>query len=181
MTREQKTEIWAEIVAMPEKTKVEKLRKANAIRHFENADNDSGAYGRIREILSKSAHSKQVNFAKQGKADCFVWVDGKRYAAECKTNGGRIGSLYGKNAPQFVVYSMDICNAGTSNIRREIKQVVMKTTMFIAIVEGCGAVKNTNGKQPEPAIQVTSKKLFEALERYTLRYDPNRRYSEMDF
>ena len=41
MTREQKTEIWAEIVAMPEKTKVEKLRKANAIRHFENADNDA--------------------------------------------------------------------------------------------------------------------------------------------
>ena len=181
MTREQKTEIWAEIVAMPEKTKVEKLRKANAIRHFENADNDSGAYGRIREILSKSAHSKQVNFAKQGKADCFVWVDGKRYTAECKTNGGRIGSLYSKNAPQFVVYSMDICNAGTSNIRREIKQVVMKTTMFIAILEDCGAVKNTNGKQPEPAIQVTSKKLFEALERYTLRYDPNRRNSEMDF
>ena len=124
MTKEQKIEIWAEIVAMPEKTKAEKLRKANAIRHFENADNDSGAYGRIREILSKSLHSEQVNFAKQGKADCFVWVDGKRYTAECKTNGGRIGSLYGKKAPKFVVYSMDICNAGTSNIRREIKQMI---------------------------------------------------------
>lgn len=181
MTREQKTEIWAEIVAMPEKTKAEKARKANAIRHFENADNDSGAYGRIREILSKSPHSEQVNFAKQGKADCFVWVDGKRYTAECKTNGGRIGSLYGKKAPKFVVYSMDICNAGTSNIRREIKQVVMKTEVFLAILEECGAVKNTNGKQPEPAIQVTSKKLFIALEGYTLRYDPNKRYLGTEF
>ena len=166
---------------MPEKTKEEKLRKANAIRHFENADNDSGAYGRIREILSKSAHSKQVNFAKQGKADCFVWVDGKRYNAECKTNGGRIGSLYGKNAPKFVVYSMDVCNAGTSHIRREIKQVVMRTEMFLAILEDCKAVKSTNGEHPEPAIQVTSKKLFEVLAGYTLKYDPNRRYSEIDF
>ena len=57
----------------------------------------------------------------------------------------------------------------------------MKTEVFLAILEECGAVKNTNGKQPEPAIQVTSKKLFIALEGYTLRYDPNKRYLGTEF
>lgn len=181
MTARQKKEMYEKIMAMPNGTKYEKARKENALRHFNNADNDSGAFGRIKEILSKSKHSRQINFAKQGRGDCFVYVDGKRYTAECKTNGGRIGHLYEKNAPKYVVYSMDVCNAGTSHLRRQISQIVIRTDKFLAILEECGAIKNTNGKQPEPAIQVTSKALFIALDSYPLKYDSSRKYTESDF
>ena len=181
MTREQKKDLLNAIQAMPTTTTAQKARKANALRHFANIDNDCGAVGRIREILDKSIHSTARNFAKQGKADCFVWVDGKRYNAERKTNGGRVGSLYGKKAPAFVVYSMDIDNASTAHQRRVIEPVVMRTSLFLAILEDCGALKSTNGTNPETAIQVSSKKLFLALQEYTLTYDPNRRYTAEDF
>jgi hypothetical protein len=171
----------ARIQEMPEKTKIQRERKANALRHFENRDRDPGALGRVEEILSQSKGSRAVNFAKQGKADCFVWVDGKRYNAERKTNGGRVESLYSKKAPKFVVYSMDICNKGTSNLRRVIQPVVMKTALFLEILESCGALKSTNGNNPEIAIQVTSKKFFLAMSEYTLTYDPNNRYTSEDF
>ena len=181
MTREQKNTIINAILDMPESTKIERARKDNAFRHFDNIDNDNGAVGRIREILAKSAHSKQTNFAKQGKADCFVWLDGNRYNAEYKTNGGRIGALYGAKAPRFVVYEMDVCNSGTSNRRRVVEPIVMRTEMFLEILAECGAIKSTNGTNPEPAIQVTSKTLYVRLSEYTLHYDPNRRYTAEDF
>ena len=181
MTKEQRAKILATVAEMPQNTATEKARVANILRHLANAENDSGAYGRICEILAKSKNSTATNYAKQGKTDCFVWVDGKRYGAECKTNGGRIGSLYGKKAPKFIVYSMDICNAGTSNLRRVVEPIVMRTEKFLAILAECNATKSTNGTNPETAIQVTSKKLYLALTEYTLTYDPNRRYSATDF
>lgn len=181
MTREQRNDLLQAIEAMPTATTAQKARKANALRHFANIANDSGAVGRIREILDKSTYSTAYNFARQGKADCFVWIGKKRYNAERKTNGGRIGSLYGKKAPSFVVYSMDIDNAGTAHQRRVIEPIVMRTSLFLAILEENGAIKNTNGTNPDLAIQATSKKLFLALQEYTLTYDPNRRYTADDF
>lgn len=181
MTREQKKDLLTAIQAMPTATTAQKARKANALRHFANIDNDDGAVGRIREIIDKSTFSTACNFARQGKADCFVWVGGKRYNAERKTNGGRVGSLYGTKAPKFVVYSMDVDNASTAHQRRVIEPIVMKTSLFLAILEENGALKSTNGTHPELAIQVSSKKLFLALQEYTLTYDANRRYTAEDF
>ena len=181
MTREQKNTLINAILDMPEHTKAEKARKDNALRHFDNIDHDNGAVGRIREILAKSAYSKATNFAKQGKADCFVWMDGKRYNAEYKTNGGRIGALYGAKAPKFVVYEMDVCNSGTSNQRRVVEPVVMRTELFLELLAECNAIKSTNGTNPEPAIQVTSKTLYIRLSEYTLHYNPNHRYTAEDF
>lgn len=181
MNNERHIKTLLAIHAMPERNATEKARKANAFRHLANAGKDDGAYGRIDEILSLSVRSIRTNFAKQGKADCFVYVDGKRYNAERKTNGGRIGSLYGKKAPKFVVYSMDICNAGTNNARRVIEPIVMRTEKFLAILEECHATKNTNGKNPEIAIQASSKVLFMALSEYSLAYDASIRYTADDF
>lgn len=178
MTDRQKNDLLKDIKAMPTKTAPQKIRQANALRHFANIENDDGAAGRIRDILAKSNGSRMYNFSKQGQADCFVWVDGRRYKAERKTNGGRIGELYGKNAPKFVVYSMDVCNSGTGQMRRVVKAVVMPTAQFLTILEDCHAVKNTNGKHPEVAIQVTSKALFLALSDYPVSYDPARRYTK---
>lgn len=185
LTNEQRQDLFTAICAMPEKSAFEKARKLNALRHFENLDHDDGAVGRIREILAKSTYSKQRNFAKQGATDCFVWVtvDGKprKYRAERKTNGGRIESLLSANAPAYVVYSMDICNASTSNQRRVIEPIVLKTEFFLSLLEECNATKCTNGKHPETAIQVSSKKLFLALADYPIPYDPNARYTPDDF
>jgi hypothetical protein len=176
-----KTELLIKINHMPERTTQQKARKANALKHWNNMDNDDGACGRIEDILAKSVNSTICNFSKQGQADCFVWVDGKRYKAERKTNGGRVGELYGKKPPKFVVYSMDVCNSGTGQLRRVIAPIVMTTIQFKAILEDCNALKSTNGKNPEIAIQVTSKALFIALSDYTLTYDPARQYTTEDF
>lgn len=181
MNQQQIIDLQTRVNAMPEKTELQRLRKANAQRHLLNIANDSGACGRVEDILSKSVRSTIVNFSKQGQADCFVWVDGKRYKAERKTNGGRIGALLGKNAPKYVVYSMDVCNSGTSNQRRYVEPKVMRTDLFLAILEDCNAIKSTNGKNAEPAIQVTSKMLYLIMQEYAVTYDPATRYTADQF
>lgn len=179
MTQAQRQDLLREIQAMPEKTELERWRKFNAMRHF-NSNND-GAMGIIKEILDKSPRSKSTNFSKQGDADCYVYVDGSRFTVERKTNGGRIGSLLEKNAPKYVAYSMDVCNAGTSYKRRKTETKIFKTSTFLQILDECGAIKSTNGKNPELAIQVTSKTLFIAIEEYGLTYDCTRKYTAEDF
>ena len=105
MSNAKHTEFLAMVNAMPTATTAQRARKEKALYHLENG-NDDGRYGKVAEILAKSNGSNATNYAKQGKADCFVWVEdenGKRhrYTAECKTNGGRISSLRGKNAPKW--------------------------------------------------------------------------------
>lgn len=182
MTNEQKYELLILIEGIDVSTSHGKKRKENALRHYFNIENDDGAAGRIKEICNgKSHYSTNDNFSKAGKADCFVYVDGKRFKAEYKTNGGRISNLYGKNAPRFVVYEMDVCNSGTSHQRRIVEPRILRTQLFIQMLEECNAIKSTNGDNPEPAIQVTSKKLYLKLTAYELRYDCNGRYTEADF
>jgi hypothetical protein len=62
-----------------------------------------------------------------------------------------------------------------------VEPKVLKTSVFLAILEECGALKSTNGANPEIAIQATSKKLYIAMSEYTLTYDANRRYNAEDF
>lgn len=182
MTHAQKQDLLNLIEGLDTSTAHGKNRKENALKHFKNLENDDGAAGRIKEICNgKSKHSTANNFSKVGKSDCFIYVDGKRYNAEYKTNGGRIGSLYGKKAPKYVVYEMDVCNSGTNGQRRVIEPRVMRTQVFIQMLEECNAIKCTNGSNPEMAIQVTSKKLYLKLTAYELRYDCNGRYTETDF
>ena len=171
--------------AMPTATTAQRARKAKALFHLENG-NDDGRYGKVAELLAKSNGSNATNYAKQGKADCFVWIEdenGKRhrYTAECKTNGGRISSLRGKNAPKFVVYSMDLCNSTTKGKRRVIAPVVMRTEFFLDLLDSLGATKRTNGAHDEEAIQPSNKGLYLALLDYPVTYDPNETYYESDF
>jgi hypothetical protein len=76
---------------------------------------------------------------------------------------------------------MDVCNKGTGFQRRTVPPKIYTVEQFKAILENCGAVKSTNGAHPEPAIQVTSKKLYIELQRYGIPFDPNHRYTEADF
>lgn len=176
----------AKVNAMPESTATEKARKEKALFHLNNASRDCGAFGKVDEILSKSKGSKARNYAKQGQVDCFVWVEGDdgkrhRYSAERKTNGGRIGALLTAKAPRFVVYSMDLCNSTTKGKRRTIDAKVIPTALFIEKLQEFNAIKQTNGEHNEPAIQCSSKRLFDWLSDYPVDYDPNETYYESDF
>lgn len=145
---------------------------------------EDGWFGRLAEVASHSARSRQVRVARQGRNDCQVkvLVNGKvrYYPAERKTNGGRIGALREAGAPRFVVYSLNICNAGTSNLPRKVSSRVMRTEDFLALLEECGALKSTNGRNPEEAIQATSKRLFLAISE-ALPFDADRVYKPEEF
>ena len=176
--------------AMPTRTAAQKARKAKALEHLAAAirpiNPDCGGYGKAAELLAKSNGSKAKNYAKQGKSDCFVWIeteDGKRcrYNAECKTSGGRIASLRQANAPKYVVYSLDVCNKNTGYKRRVVEPKVMRTEYFLALLDSFHATKVTNGEHSEEAVQPSNKGLYLALLDYPVDYDPNATYYESDF
>lgn len=184
---ERLNEFTAKIDAMQEKTATQKARKAQAkiFLATATAGNDS-ALGRLEELLTAKANSKKTTSASQNRADDHfkMEIDGKiKYIPfERKTNGGRVEDLInGKNKAKFIVYSMDICNASTSNKRRVIEPVIMKTADFLFLLADCGALKNTNGTNPQIAIQASSKKLYNRLLDYPLTYDPEETYTEEDF
>lgn len=171
--------------AMPTATTAQRARKAKALFHLENTADD-GRYGKVAEILSKSNGSNARNYAKQGKADAFIWIEdenGKRhrYAVEVKMNGGRISSLRGKNAPKYTAYKMDMCNSTTKGKRRVTPFVVMRTEYFLNLLDTYGATKRTNGAHDEEAIQPSNKGFYLALLDYPVTYDPNETYYESDF
>lgn len=185
MYTEKDKQFFEMVGAMPTATTAQRARKEKALFHLQN-QKDDGRYGKVAEILSKSNGSKARNYAKQGKADCFVWIEdenGKRhrYNAERKINGGRIASLRAKDAPRFVVYSMDLCNSTTKGKRRVIAPVVMRTEFFLDLLDGLGATKRTNGTHDEEAIQPSNKGLYLALLDYPVTYDPNETYYWSDF
>lgn len=149
-----------------------------------------GAAGCIAELESVPANSKKVTVSKQGEVDIYVHINSKRsnVAAERKTNGGRIQSLRKPNAPKFVIYSMSFVQkhkAGKSTEAweelREIDPVVIPTQVFLAALDRFGATKSTNGKNPEEAIQVSSKRFFEWLLDWPIPWDPDSIYTWEDF
>jgi len=164
--------------------KINNARAEKMLKYYEGRDVDSGWYGRIVELSSHTGKSRKIRVAKQGKADTHIKLEknGKiRYLpCEVKTNGGRISSLYEKNAPKFVIYSMNVSNSLCKE-PRIIPPVVIKTSDFLQLLEDCNAIKNTNGKNDELAIQAISKQLYQRLLDYPILYDENAIYTEDDF
>lgn len=165
-----------------------KIRQAEIERHAANIGHDDGAKGRIFELECASHASRKIRVAKQGQADVFVKIGNGKYKAECKTNGGRIEGLYAKNAPRYVIYRLEFTQKHKSSKSREaweelryIPAVLIPTNLFLAKLEQFGAIKSTNGKNPELAIQVSSKRWYEWLMDYPVIYDPEFVYAEWDF
>lgn len=149
-----------------------------------------GAQGCIEELLSVPANSRKVDVSGVNEVDIYVHINSKRanVPAERKTNGGRIESLRKPNAPKFVVYSMRFVQkhkAGKTTEAwdelREIDPVLIPTAVFLAALDRFGATKSTNGKNPEEAIQVSSKKFFEWLLDWPIPWDPDTVYTWEDF
>ena len=171
-------------------TKFEKAREAKIAWYRSRIGINPGAIGKIRELESVTPSSRKTAVALQGEADIYIHVGSKRsnVPAERKTNGGRIGSLRKADAPRFVVYSMDWTmhhKAGKKteayDERREIDPVLIPTAVFLAALDRFNATKSTNGKNPEEAIQVSSKKFFEWLLDWPIPYVPGTVYTEDDF
>lgn len=169
-------------------TTFERKRNFEILRHKLNVDHDPGAYGRIFELECASAGSRKTHVSRQGQADVFIHYNGGNYAAECKTNGGRIGSLRKKGAPRFVVYRLYFVQhhkAGKTVAAwdevREIDPVIIPTEIFLAALDRFKATKSTNGKNPEEAIQPSSKKFFEWLLDWPIPYIPGEHYTADDF
>lgn len=169
-------------------TKYEKLRKENMARYRENIGHDSGAYGRIFELECASANSRKTHVGLNGEADLYVKFERGTVKAECKTNGGRIEALYSAKAPKFVIYRLDLTikhKAGKHTSEHEevrsIAPVIIPTALFLSKLEEFGAVKSTNGTNPERAIQVSSKKWFGWLSAYPVEYHSDWTYTAEDF
>ena len=64
---------------------------------------------------------------------------------------------------------------------REIDPVVIPTEVFLNALDRFGATKSTNGKNPEEAIQVSSKKFFDWLLDWPIPFEPDLVYTEEDF
>lgn len=174
---EQKRALYAEKIAeMDTSTTAGKKRQKLAQKHLANCENDSGAFGRIEELLSHSHGSKISIVRKQGWADTYVKINGRRYGAEVKTNGGRLGDLI-DSPREFVVYSLNICNSNTGYKPRILEQILLRKETFLQVLEDCNAIKSTNGDRPEPAIQCTSLKMFKTFEILGVPYDAERDYA----
>lgn len=159
------------------------LARAEKMRQYLNGiENDCGAYGRIIELDTCTKKSTKKRVASQGKNDTYIKmeINGKirRIACESKINGGRIEQLYKAGAPRFVAYTLDFSN---SNGTRELPQMVIPTSVFLAVLEKLNCIKSTNGTNPERAIQHTKKAWFEWLDNYYLPLDPEAIYTEADF
>ena len=171
-------------------TKYQKAREEKIAYYYSRLSINPGAWGCIEELKSVSANSKKVSVSKQGENDIYIHINSKRanIPAERKTNGGRIESLRKSNAPRYVVYSMRFVqkhkagkNTEAWDELREIEPVVIPTEVFLNALDRFGATKSTNGKNPEEAIQVSSKKFFEWLLDWPIPFNPDLVYTEEDF
>lgn len=170
-----------------ERKAFEEKRFSEMKRHYENRFHDDGAMGRIFELTCHTKYSTKTKVSCQDKADTFIMCDKIPVPAECKINGGRITGLRNGKS-KFVIYTMDFTQKHKATKkspaweeRRIVKPVLIPTNIFLAALDRFGATKSTNGRNPEEAIQVSSKKFYEWLLDWPIPYEPDTRYTKEDF
>lgn len=173
--------------AMNTSTKAAKARQRLGYKYLNNL-NDEGRFGRVEELLSTTKYSNKIRVGLQGKPDTYIkWKNSDNVVTsrpiEVKTNGGRISDLIrrlenGKDT--LIVYSLNICNSTTKGKPRVIEPVLMYFSEFYKMLKETNAIKNTNGRNPEIAIQPSSKKMYNRLLDYPIPYEQDTIYSEDD-
>lgn len=173
---------------------MEARRKANAQRYLSNAD-DCGRFGRAFELSCARPLSNKTTVAKQGTTDVsvkFKTATGYKYEpCECKTNGGRIDDLLdGTNKSRYVVYHMDTTQKHKATKSHEewvevrrVEPVIIQTHLFLTVLKRFNAIKEVRhgGVVDGLAIQVSSKKLYEWLKDYSVKFDREAVYEEWEF
>lgn len=171
---------------------LERLSKAWAM--YVSDYRGDGCMGCIAEMLSATSGSKKATVSNSGRVDCFIKyrsASGAVVPVSCerKTNGGRIETFETEFSKaermegKFVIYSMDICNSTTSNLRRYVPAVVIPRKLFIEKLKEFKAIKamSHNGEVDGYGIQVSKKALFLWLSDWPIVYDRNAIYSDEDF
>jgi hypothetical protein len=172
-------------------TKQDKERIAIAIKWIEEDYKGDGLLGCLIELFACSEKSPKMQVSAQGKADSRIRFRNSNgnidyIPIEVKTNGGRVAHMSGAYTVYCLAFTQKYKPSKANNWqgaeeRRIIKPVVIPTKLFLNYLYNNGIVKSTNGKQPEPAIQCSSKKLYEALQAWPIPYDRTKTYCADDF
>lgn len=149
-----------------------------------------GIYGAITELFCCPERSNKIKIATQGKNDSNVRFanykgDVRSIPVEVKTGGGRIENMTGK----YIIYTYcykqkrkaDKTHDTEWYIEKEVDPIIVPLKMFVDFLYKHKAVKCTNGKQPEMAIQPSNKALYEACKAWAVKYDRTKVYKESDF
>lgn len=156
-------------------------RKANMEKHIynffneheranEQKEKDNGGIGKAFEIACQSIFSSRTNYAKQGKNDKTMLINGKRVSVEIKTNGGRLDDV----TAEYVIYGFDICNSTTKGKRRVADVILVPRNEFFDALNACGAIKEIyhDHKVDGHAIQPSKKAWFEWVSNYPVKWNP---------
>lgn len=162
--------------------KREMERKESNERVLNNTKFNDGSYGVCFELWAQPKNAKHSNVSNECEnLDGIIYLDnnGKRVRRklEVKTGGGRVSHLiemYNKKLNAVIVYKYIFKNHKGEIIELPAKIVSIET--FIETLYSVGALKMTNGKNNQIAIQVSSKKWRNAVDTWT-NYYTNRTYS----
>lgn len=157
---------------------------------------DCGAYGRRFELDCAREKSHKTRVSAQGRTDVYVKFkteNGKAEYVPCeaKTNGGRIDELLNGSKAQYVIYDLHFVQKHKATKKheaydehRDLKQpVIIPTTLFLEKLKEFNAIKaiNRNGELDGYGIQVSSKKWFEWLVDYPVKFDNYSEYEKWEF
>lgn len=175
-------------------TKADENRLATAWNMYNSNYKGDGCMGSIAEVLTATSNSKKQFVSNTGRVDCYIKYRCESgavipVAVERKTNGGRLCTIETEYSRaehiegRYVVYSLDVCNAGTSHLRRHVDAVIIPRKLFVDKLNEFNAIKavNRHGVLEGYGIQATSRKLFDWLCNWPIAYDRNAVYSDDDF
>ena len=169
-------------------------RNANMTRHLMN-NADDGRFGRAFELTCARLNSHKTSVSKQGQVDVSVkFVDGngkvKYVPCEVKTNGGRVDELLNGSKAKYVIYRLEFVQKHKASKTREawdevrmVEPVIIPKALFLAKLKEFNAIKviNRNGEFDGYGIQVSSKKWYEWLADYPVKFDNENAYEEWEF
>lgn len=169
-------------------------RNANTVKHLMNSADD-GRFGRAFELSCARANSRKTSVSKQGQVDVSVkFIDGngkvKYVPCEAKTNGGRVDELLNGSKTKYVIYRLEFVQKHKASKTREawdevrtVEPVIIPKALFLAKLKEFNAIKaiNRNGEFDGYGIQVSSKKWYEWLADYPVKFDNESTYEEWEF
>lgn len=175
--------------------KTKEIRRT-LIEQYASNHNDCGRYGRIKELEWTRDKSRKSSVSKQGQVDIhvkFINENGKAYYVPCeaKTNGGRVDELLNGSKVKYVVYDLHFVQKHKASKKREAweehrdleQPVIIPKSLFLAKLREFNAIKaiNRNGELDGYGIQVSSKKWYEWLADYPVKFDNENAYEEWEF
>lgn len=168
-------------------TKYDELRAIEAQRF--DPKRDPGAMGRRYELECARPLSKKIKVSKQGETDVFIRLDGKYVKAEVKTNGGRIQGFMESSKSKYIIYRLQAeqyrkptkAHPDGFHVRWECESVIVPREQFIQALLECKAIKHTNGKNDELAIQPFNRPFEARLKAWPVKFDRMRDYTSADF